>query len=264
MATLLPIVNPFGGAPVFLAMTADCTAPRCGRRSRRRSRSTPSSCCWHRSFIGTYVLEFFGLSVPIVQVAGGLVVCANAWDLLRAEQRGAGRCRASTPSAVEIARRAFYPLTLPLTVGPGTISVAITIGAHHPQSVRSLLVNGVADVLGAVLIAATVFVCYRYADRMLRVLGETGTSVLVRLSAFIVLCIGVQIVWTGASALLATLPPTPRALTAARVHGSATSRWQEPRGSAIIFGLASSGGSSPRRAAAISGRCSSVGRAAHS
>ena len=88
----------------------------------------------------------------------------------------------------------------------GTISVAITIGAHHPQSVRSLLVNAVADAVGALLIAATVFVCYRYADRTLRRLGETGTSVLVRLSAFIVLCIGVQIVWTGASGLLATLP----------------------------------------------------------
>ncbi len=71
---------------------------------------------------------------------------------------------------------------------------------------RSLVVDGVADALGALLIAATVFVCYRYADRMSRVLGETGTSVLVRLSAFIVLCIGVQIVWTGASALLAALP----------------------------------------------------------
>ncbi len=71
---------------------------------------------------------------------------------------------------------------------------------------RSLVVHGAADVIGAALIAATVFVCYRYADRMLRVLGETGTSVLIRLSAFILLCIGVQIFWTGASALLATLP----------------------------------------------------------
>ncbi len=113
---------------------------------------------------------------------------------------------ASAPAAAEIATRAFYPLTLPLTVGPGTISVAITIGAHHPQSVRSLVVHGAADVIGAALIAATVFVCYRYADRMLRMLGETGTSVLIRLSAFILLCIGVQIFWTGASTLLATLP----------------------------------------------------------
>jgi hypothetical protein len=115
--------------------------------------------------------------VAVVQVGGGLVVCANAWALLRAEDT-TPNLPVRTPSAVEIATRAFYPLTLPLTVGPGTISVAITIGAHHPQSVRSLLVNAVADTVGAVLIAATVFVCYRYADRTLRMLGETGTSVL--------------------------------------------------------------------------------------
>jgi multiple antibiotic resistance protein len=72
--------------------------------------------------------------------------------------------------------------------------------------VRSLLLNGVADVVGAALIAATIFICYRYAGRMLRVLGETGTSVLIRLSAFILLCIGVQIFWTGAVVLLAAVP----------------------------------------------------------
>jgi len=204
VATLLPIVNPFGGAPVFLAMTADCTAPL--RATLAQKIAVNAFILLLGSlFIGAYVLDFFGLSVPIVQVGGGLVVCANAWDLLRAENT-APILPAATPSAVEIATRAFYPLTLPLTVGPGTISVAITIGAHHPQSVRSLLVNGVADTLGALLIAATVFVCYRYAHRMLRMVGETGTSVLVRLSAFIVLCIGVQIVWAGASTLLATLP----------------------------------------------------------
>jgi multiple antibiotic resistance protein len=204
VVTLLPIVNPFGGAPVFLAMTADCTPPL--RATLAQKIAVNAFLLLLGSlFIGAYVLDFFGLSVPIVQVGGGLVVCANAWDLLRAETV-APTLPTATPSAVEIATRAFYPLTLPLTVGPGTISVAITIGAHHPQSMRSLLVNGIADTLGALLIAVTVFVCYRYADRMLRVLGETGTSVLVRLSAFIVLCIGVQIVWTGASALLATLP----------------------------------------------------------
>ncbi len=204
IATLLPIVNPFGGAPVFLAMTADCTAAL--RATLAQKIAINAFILLLASlFIGTYVLEFFGLSVPIVQVAGGIVVCANAWMLLRAEN-ATPKIPDSTPAAAEIASRAFYPLTMPLTVGPGTISVAITIGAHHPQSVRTLLVNGVADVAGAALIAATVFVCYRYADRMLRVLGDTGTSVLIRLSAFILLCIGVQIFWTGASALLGTLP----------------------------------------------------------
>jgi len=204
LAALLPIVNPFGGAPVFLAMTADCT---------RELRATLAQKIAINAFIlllaslfvGTYVLEFFGLSVPIVQVAGGIVVCANGWTLLRADTVPR-IVPSSTPAASEIANRAFYPLTLPLTVGPGTISIAITIGAHHPQSVRLALVNGLADAIGAALIALIVYGCYRYADRMLRVLGETGTNVFMRLSAFILLCIGVQIFWTGASVLLATVP----------------------------------------------------------
>jgi multiple antibiotic resistance protein len=204
LAALLPIVNPFGGAPVFLAMTADCT-PEIRAALAKKIAVNAFILLLASLFIGTYVLEFFGLSVPIVQVAGGIVVCATGWELLRAGSTTQS-LPASSGAATEIASRAFYPLTLPLTVGPGTISIAITIGAHHPQGMRSLLVNGTADALGAALIAATVFICYRYADRMLRVLGETGTSVLIRLSAFILLCIGVQIFWTGAHALLAMVP----------------------------------------------------------
>jgi len=202
MAALLPIVNPFGGAPMFLAMTADCT-PELRATLAKKIAVNAFVLLLASLSIGTYVLEFFGLSVPIVQVAGGIVVCAAGWDLLRAESTK----RLAPESPPEgIATRAFYPLTLPLTVGPGTISVAITIGAHHPQSVRALLVSGTADVVGAALTAATVFVCYRYAHGMQRVLGETGTSVLVRLAAFILLCVGVQIFWTGAAALILSLP----------------------------------------------------------
>jgi len=94
-------------------------------------------------------------------------------------------------------------------IGPGfepAISVAITIGANHPDSVRSLLITGPAILIGVILVAATVFVAYRYAERLSRIIGETGMTVFLRLSAFILLCIGVQIVWNGASALLRTLP----------------------------------------------------------
>ena len=204
VAAILPIVNPWGGAPMFLAMTADVSSEV--RATLAKKIAINAFVLLLASlFVGTYVLEFFGLSLPIVQVAGGVVVCASGWELLRAGSvtQAVG---ASAPAASEISSRAFYPLTLPLTVGPGTISIAITIGAHNPQSVRSRVLDGTADVLGAALIAATVFVCYRYADRMLRVVGETGTSVLVRLSAFIMLCVGVQICWSGARILLASLP----------------------------------------------------------
>ena len=205
VAAILPIVNPWGGAPMFLAMTADVSSEV--RATLAKKIAINAFVLLLASlFVGTYVLEFFGLSVPIVQVAGGIVVCAASWDLLRSEHVLNVEI-VSEPT--DVGTRAFYPLTLPLTVGPGTISVAITIGAHHPKNIRSALLEGTADVIGAVIIAATVFVCYRYADRLLRRLGETGTSVLIRLSAFILLCVGVQIFWTGASALLSALPATP-------------------------------------------------------
>jgi multiple antibiotic resistance protein len=152
---------------------------------------------------GTYVLEFFGLSVPVVQVGGGLVVSALGWQLL---QNPGAIDRPTPETRGPRGGLAFYPLTMPLTVGPGSISVAITIGANHPHSVRSLLVNGPAILIGVTLVATAVFVAYRYADRLSRMIGETGMNVLLRLSAFILLCIGVQIVWNGASALLRTLP----------------------------------------------------------
>jgi multiple antibiotic resistance protein len=201
-AALFPIVNPLGGAPIFLAITS------------RYSPSERATLAWQvtvNAFIlllasvatGTYVLEFFGISVPVVQVAGGLVVSALGWQLLQDPttiDRGTPATKASRRGI------AFYPLTMPLTVGPGSISVAITIGANHSHSVRSLLIDGPAALIGVTLVATTVFVAYRFADRLSRMIGETGMSVLLRLTAFILFCIGVQIVWNGVSALLRTLP----------------------------------------------------------
>jgi multiple antibiotic resistance protein len=200
-AALFPIVNPLGGAPIFLAMTSHF------------SREERASLAWRvavNSFVllvaslatGTYVLEFFGLSVPVVQVGGGLVVSTLGWRLLQ------DPTPIEQPAAAEPRDRslAFYPLTMPLTVGPGSISVAITIGANHPDSVRSLLITVPAILIGVTLVSAAVLVAYRYADRLSRMIGPTGMSVLLRLSAFILLCIGVQIVWNGVSALLRTLP----------------------------------------------------------
>ena len=201
-AALFPIVNPLGGAPIFLAITSDYSPEE---RASLAWRVTVNAFILLVASVatGTYVLEFFGLSVPVVQVGGGLVVSTLGWQLLQDPSA------IDKPSTATTSRRrnlAFYPLTMPLTVGPGSISVAITIGANHPDSLRSLLVNVPAILIGVTLVSASVFVAYRYADRLSRVIGETGMSVLLRLSAFILLCIGVQIVWNGVSALLRTVP----------------------------------------------------------
>jgi len=204
VAALLPIVNPLGGAPIYLTKTVDLTSDQHDELALRVARNC-GVLLLASLLLGAYLLEFFGLSVPIVQVAGGLVVCSIAWSLLH-DPDAAPPMQAEARRVVtseDLRRRAFYPLTMPLTVGPGSISVAITLGASQAQNVHSAIVVGVAHVAAVAAVALSIYLCYRYADRLLRRLGDTGTVVVTRLSAFILLCIGVQIVWKGVATLLA-------------------------------------------------------------
>jgi len=198
-------VDPLGGAPIYMAMTAGLTT---AERSRLAKSVAINSFLLlvASTFIGAYVLDFFGLSVPAVQVAGGVVVCAIGWSLLNSPNSSPASNRNEPQNAPhdDMSARAFYPMTMPLTVGPGSISVALTLGANPPPGFRPLLVTAIAHAVGILLVALGVFLCYRYADRLLAKLGPTGTSVVVRLSAFIVLCIGVQICWNGVHALIIT------------------------------------------------------------
>jgi multiple antibiotic resistance protein len=210
VGALLPIVDPLGGAPIYMAMTASLTT---AERSRLAKSVAINSFLLlvASTLIGAYVLDFFGLSVPAVQVAGGIVVCSIGWSLLNSPNSAPAPNRNEPQDAPhdDMSARAFYPMTMPLTVGPGSISVALTLGANPPPGFRPLLVTAVAHAVGIVLVALGVFLCYRYADRLLAKLGPTGTSVVVRLSAFIVLCIGVQICWNGVHSLITAGFPTP-------------------------------------------------------
>jgi multiple antibiotic resistance protein len=157
------------------------------------------------ALVGAYVLDFFGVSIPSVQVAGGIVVCLIAWQLLNSPNTQPAVDRsAPPPTADDLSQQAFYPMTMPLTVGPGSISVALTLGANPPPGFRPLLLTALAHAVGILLVALGVYFCYRYADLILRQLGPVGTGVVVRLTAFILLCIGVQICWNGVHALIST------------------------------------------------------------
>jgi multiple antibiotic resistance protein len=203
VGVLFPIVDPLGGAPIYLAMTAGLTS---AERSRMATSVAINSflLLLISALIGAYVLDFFGLSIPAVQVAGGGVVCLIAWSLLNSptSPTALGRKDAPTTTPEDLEQRAFYPMTMPLTVGPGSISVALTLGANPPPGLRPLLFTALAHAVGILLVAVSVFLCYRYAERIVSKLGTTGTSVVVRLSAFILLCIGVQICWNGVHALI--------------------------------------------------------------
>jgi multiple antibiotic resistance protein len=202
LAALLPIVNPLGSAPIFLAHSVDL--PPAGRQHLAWVVARNALVLLIAAMLaGSHVLAFFGISIPIVRVGGGLVVLATGWKLLHAgDELDAPPSATSDAWHRETAKRGFYPLTFPLTVGPGSISVAITLGAGAALDRPAALLRVVSYLIGAVIVAATVYICYRFAPRLSSVLGETGTSVFLRLSAFILLCVGVAIFWSGAVGLI--------------------------------------------------------------
>lgn len=156
--------------------------------------------------IGTHILAFFGISLPVVQVGGGLVVISTGWAMLKRRDEEERNEMHRHVQSQDTFRQAFYPLTLPLTVGPGSISVAITLGANAPHTSRLNLLPVVAAIVGSVVISLSIFLCYGFGDRLAQMLGSTAMSVIMRLSSFLLVCIGVQILWNGASALLASVP----------------------------------------------------------
>jgi len=202
LSALFPIVNPVGGSPVFLSLTRDY--PTAARRALARQVAVNSFLLLIVSFlVGTHILNFFGISIPVVQVGGGLVVISNGWAMLKQkEEPDRGREMQKKVNVEDIFRNAFYPLTLPLTVGPGSISVAITLGANLPHHLGANLLAILATLIGSALVAVSIFLCYGFADRLAAVVGESGMGIILRLSSFLLVCIGVQIMWNGVSALM--------------------------------------------------------------
>ena len=208
LSALFPIVNPLGGSPIFLTMTRDYSASErraLGRRVAMNSFILLVCSC----LVGTYILTFFGISLPVVQVGGGLIVISTGWAMLNRsdddDDNREGKVRKKVTPRDEF-KTAFYPLTLPLTVGPGSISVAITLGAnvarHHGWNLLGML----AIFIGSTIIAVSIYLCYGFSDRLARAIGASAMGVIMRLSSFLLVCIGVQILWNGAKALLVTLP----------------------------------------------------------
>lgn len=205
LSALFPIVDPLAGSPIFLSLTIAYSSET--RRELSRRVAIHSFFLMIGSyFIGSYVLSFFGVSLPVVQVGGGLVVVTTGWLMLMQNDDGGNPTRRIVEPH-DVFGQAFYPLTLPLTVGPGSISVAITLGANstHGYGYGLYALNIVAAIIAMGVVAVSVYICYGFSDRLARMLGTTGMTVIMRLTAFLLVCIGVQITWNGLSTLLSSL-----------------------------------------------------------
>jgi multiple antibiotic resistance protein len=205
LAALFPIVNPIGSAAIYLAMVQNVDAATQLKLAKRITMYSFALLIASMLF-GGKILSFFGISLYSVQIGGGLIVAANGWILLN---KDASKDRAATPNPEAVLAQAFYPYTLPITVGPGSISVAVALGAHLPSEfhVRSFISPGIliSSLIGTIVTCALVYICYRWAKPATDLLGKSGTTVLMRLSSFISFCIGIQILTSGIHAYVDTL-----------------------------------------------------------
>lgn len=203
-AALLPILNPAATAPIFLGLTEGASQRTRAMLARKIARNM-FALMVGSMLVGSHVLAFFGISLPIVRVGGGLILAATAWRLLTATQSTEdSRTELAEAFTPDMARRqAFYPLTFPISCGPGSIAAAITVGVSLSNDRVGLALAGIGGgVLALLVIALLMYLAFRYAEHLLRPLGEAGAIIFLRLSAFILLCLGVQIVWDGVSELV--------------------------------------------------------------
>ena len=203
---LLPVINPIGSSVLFLGVMRG--ADHATRK--RLARTVAINTVWFLIvvlLVGSYVLEFFGVSLPVVQVAGGFVLAAMGWGLLSSPDSEAVAVTVDVPadrSAVD--GKSFYPLTFPLTAGPACVVVTLTLGAHASRGPLSHVVLAhVGAMIGIALVGAVVYVSYANADRTTAFLSPSTTKGMLRIISFILVCIGGEIMWSGVQALVTSL-----------------------------------------------------------
>jgi multiple antibiotic resistance protein len=201
-AGLFPIVNPPATSMLFLALTQHGSTEERHDLARRIA-FYAFLILTTTLYFGAYMLAFFGVTLPVLRVAGGLVLATTGWRLLDAPRRSEIGI-ATTGHGPDLAQMAFYPLTMPLTTGPGTVAVSIALGTRPWERVGAAVVG---SMLAIVVMCGLIYVCYFFSDRLRSALSEAGADALGRMFAFILICIGIQVLWTGFAELWASLPP---------------------------------------------------------
>jgi multiple antibiotic resistance protein len=207
--TLLPLINPLGSALVFLGLAGDAP-PDVYRRVSRRIAINNLIFLAVVEVLGATILNFFGISLPIVQLSGGLVIATVGWSTLNGADTStpAGkRKEAGDPhcdsTELTLMSKAFYPFTFPVTSGPGTLVAMLTLTAHISNlPLTDKVLGHVGIFAAAIVMSVLVYLCYANAVRLTAAVSQTTAHGMLRVMAFILLCIGVQIAWNGLSQLL--------------------------------------------------------------
>jgi multiple antibiotic resistance protein len=211
-SVLLPLINPLGSALVFLGLTGE--APASVYRSlARRIAINNVIFLVIIELLGATILRFFGISLPIVQFSGGIVIAAMGWSVLNERDARANSRNKQEETEVrdetkleDLEHKVFYPFTFPITSGPGTLVAVLTLTAHiSDKDISKDIQAHVGVFLAVVVLSLLVYFCYAYAPKITKVIPPSTAHGILRVVAFILLCIGVQIAWNGLSVLIGNL-----------------------------------------------------------
>ena len=211
-SVLVPLINPLGPALVFLGLVGDAPSSVYHSLARRIAINNIIFLAIIE-LLGSAILNFFGLSLPIVQLSGGLVIAAMGWATLNDRNSGSHSRKQLEATdaeddsrALDLEQKTFYPFTFPITSGPGTLVAVLTLTAHTSKgTVAKDVLAHLGVFLAIVVLSIAVYFCYAYAPRLTRAIPASTAHGMLRVVAFILLCIGVQIAWNGLSDLLATV-----------------------------------------------------------
>jgi multiple antibiotic resistance protein len=199
-SALLPVINPIGSALLFLSIVGSLPRDVFAKLARQVALCTIFFLLVIE-LIGAALLQFFDISLPVVQLAGGLVLASMGWQLLNSQ--GDKTDQQSSASLGSYSDSVFYPLTFPITAGPGCIVVTVTLSAHasHHAVLEDVIAHfGIAAAI--VVQGLLVWLCYAYAPTITRKIPAQTAHGILRVIAFVLLCIGVQIAKNGLSAMI--------------------------------------------------------------
>lgn len=198
---LFPVVNPIGSAFILSPYFADLD-----RKERinvvKRIAFYAFMICVITLFAGHWILQAFGLSVPVIQLGGGIMICKIGWEFLSSEKKSLKSEKTTEQQALnriqELEGKLFYPITFPITTGAGTIAVLFTLSAQIAnKDIGVYLVNMAALIVSIITICIMILICYLNTNRVIRYIGNHNEEIINRLMAFIIFCVGLHIAIGG-------------------------------------------------------------------
>ena len=204
---LFPVVNPIGSAFIVTPYFSNLSEAE-KRTAVKKITLYAFFICTITLFTGHWILELFGISIPVVQLAGGIMICKMGWESLSSDKKtdhnaAEDGANGTLSGFTYIQDKLFYPITFPVTTGAGTISVLFTLSAHTARAnLTDHLISTSAILAAIVVMCILIYICYRNAKNIINFLGSNGEIIINRISAFLIFCVGLQIAISGIMNLL--------------------------------------------------------------